>query len=289
MHEKLTISCSNLRGLNKNPKLNLKMQHLNKHLESIIKVVIDDHADNNTIKQLRMKYKIELSQYEINGNFSKHRGILVLTKKSSGYTTTNFKLIDATDTLQFDAIGPDGTIYNIVAIYAPSGNNSDYFKTVHNKTTISDNKYQILIGDLNLTLNPELDRVNYKHEYDSHTQGRAVINNWITNDEYVDTFRYLHPNTRGYTYRKDSDKSQMSRLDYCLVSPSLIDKISSCEHKFTTASDHASIIIEIDTNIERNGKGTFRAPPFIQNDPEYVKLAIDSIIDTQLGSKQDTP
>ena len=103
------------------------MQHLNKHLDSTIKIVVDAHTDNNIIEQLRMNYKIDLSQYDIHGNFAKHRGILVLTKKSSGYTTTNFKLIDETNRLQFDAIGPDGTIYNIVAIYAPDGNNSTCF------------------------------------------------------------------------------------------------------------------------------------------------------------------
>ena len=139
------------------------MQHFNKHLDSTIKIIVDAHTDHNTIKQLRMHYKIELSQYDINGNFAKHKGILVLTKNLSGYTTTNFRLIDETDTLQFDAIGPDGTIYNIVAIYAPSVNNLGYFNNLHNEITVKDYIYQILIGDFNITLNPELDRVNYKH------------------------------------------------------------------------------------------------------------------------------
>ena len=235
-----------------------------------------------------MHYKIELSQYEINSNFAKHRGILVLTKKSSGYITTNFKLIDETDTLQFDAISPDGTIYNIVVIQAPEGNNSGYFNNLHREITTKDNTYQILIGDFNLTLNPELDRVDYKYEVDHHTQGKAVINTWITYEEYIDVFRYLYPNTHGYTYRNDSNKDQKSRFDYCLVSPNLIDKISNWEQKYTTASYRASTIVDIDTINEHSGKGAFRAPPFIQNDPEYVKLAIDSILYRQLKCKKET-
>ena len=50
-------------------------------------------------------------------------------------------------------------------------------------------------------------------------------------------------------------KIKKSRLDYCLVTPNLIEKISNMEHKFTSASDHASIIIEIDTEHEIGGKG----------------------------------
>ena len=36
------------------------------------------------------------------------------------------------------------------------------------------------------------------------------------------------------------------------------------EHKFTSASDHASIIIEIDTEIEHGQNGTFRPPPIFK-------------------------
>ena len=179
------------------------MQHINKHLDSTIKIVVDAHADHNTIEQLRKNYKIEMAQYEISGNFSKQRGILVFTKKASGYTTTNFKLLDETNTLQFDAVSPDGTIYNIIAIYAPDGNNAPYFKKIHEQIQIQKNHYQILIGDFNLTLNPELDRINYKYEKDNHAQGRAEINSWILNNEYLDVYRFHYPSTHGYTYRSD--------------------------------------------------------------------------------------
>ena len=49
---KLKISCSNIRGLNNNAKTQIKMQHINQHLDSTIKIVVDAHADN-TIDQLR--------------------------------------------------------------------------------------------------------------------------------------------------------------------------------------------------------------------------------------------
>ena len=53
--------------------------------------------------------------------------------------------------------------YNIVAIYAPD--------------------YQILMGDFNLTLDPNLDRNKYKNNYDNHSTRRAVVNSWITEEE----------------------------------------------------------------------------------------------------------
>ena len=45
------------------------------------------------------------------------------------------------------------------------------------------------------------------------------------------------------------------------------------------------MIIEIRTEAEEHGKGTFRAPPYIQNDKLYHKLASKVIIDTILENK----
>ena len=75
----------NVRGLNKSPKLESKMTHILRHLDTDIKVIIDTHADQNTLGMLRKEYRIELAKYEIIGNFTKKRGIMVLTRKSCGY------------------------------------------------------------------------------------------------------------------------------------------------------------------------------------------------------------
>ena len=83
----------------------------------------------------------------------------------------------------------------------------------------------------------------------------------------------LYPDIKDYSYRCNSDKTQKARLNYALVSPNLIDQISQVEHCITNASDHATISIEISTDIEKQGQCIFRAPPYIQNNPKYVKLA----------------
>ena len=67
----------------------------------------------------------------------------------------------------------------------------------------------------------------------------------------------------------------------------LINKVSKVEHCFTNTSDHATISIEISTDIEKQGQGIFRAPPYIQNDCNYIKLAEDVILESQLKCKKD--
>ena len=110
---------------------------------------------------------------------------------------------------------------------------------------------------------------NYTNNYkgDNHAKAWGVINSGILNEDYVDAFRYFYPNDKSYTYRWDCDKTKKARLDYVLVTPNLTDKSMDIEHKFTISSDHESIIIELAMNVEKQGKGIFRAPPSIQNDP----------------------
>ena len=57
------------------------MTHILKHLDTDVKVIVDTHTDEFTIGKLRKEYKIEMAKYNIIGNFSKDRGIIVLTKK----------------------------------------------------------------------------------------------------------------------------------------------------------------------------------------------------------------
>ena len=244
------------------------MAHILTHLETDVKILVDTHADENTLGMLRKEYKIDMAKYNIIGNYSRERGVMILIKKSCGYTSSNLKLLDSSDTIQFDLNSPDGMVYNVVAIYTPDGErNAPYWTTLHGLLTRKHSK-QILIGDFNTTLDPILDRCNYST--DNHCKGRQVINSWLKGEEYLDAYRYLYPETKGYSWRWDgnrrSGKDLKGRIDHCLVSPDLIEKVIDVNYQYNTASDHASISVEIETDEEVYGKGTFRVLPNIQNE-----------------------
>ena len=96
------------------------MQHILSNLGSDIHIVVDSHDDDHTLDILKKDYKLELAQFNIDGNLIKNWGILVLTKKNCGFLSKNFKIIDKENAIQFDVISPNNTTYNIVAIYAPN-------------------------------------------------------------------------------------------------------------------------------------------------------------------------
>ena len=69
---KLTITCSNIRGLNKGPNLSYKIQHLLKNLNADVRIVVDSHCDNQTLQALKKEYKLEIAQFNIDGNLVKN-------------------------------------------------------------------------------------------------------------------------------------------------------------------------------------------------------------------------
>ena len=265
------------------------MIHLMSHLDADVKILVDPHLDKDHLVKLKNRYKKYLSGYNVDGNYSLKRGVMVLISRACGYTYNNMILLDDTDTIQFDLISPTGETYNIVAIYATNhiAQAEEYFKKLHEDVFRSNNEHQIIIGDFNTTLCPEMDRIQYKK--DTHVKTREIINAWLSRGEYIDSYRHLNPDVRSYTWRcQNKGSKQFGRLDYGLVTPGLMDKIIRVEHQYTRSTDHCSIIIEIDTGEERNGKGTFRAPTNIHNDAKYIELARECMIEAQLRCKTDT-
>ena len=75
----------------------------------------------------------------------------------------------------------------ILGCYAPSDGDQpeNFFKC---KDILKKEKHGLIVGDLNTTLNPTLDRKNYKT--DNHKRSRMVINNGIANEKIIDCYRF---------------------------------------------------------------------------------------------------
>ena len=70
----------------------------------------------------------------------------------------------------------------------------------------------MIIGDLNTTLDPTLDRKNQKT--DNHKKSRLVINNWISENEIQDFYRFTNGSEQIWTYKvkEKHDLTLKSRL-----------------------------------------------------------------------------
>ena len=121
----------------------------------------------------------------------------------------------------------------IANIYGPNADDSSFFHSFF--TSLSDHMDNtIIIGDFNLPLDSGMDRL-------STTGSLRNLQFTNMNDFGVcDALRFHNPTLREYTFFSPVHHSY-SRLDYFLVSSSLISDIPETEIHPITISDHAPV------------------------------------------------
>ena len=127
------------------------------------------------------------------------------------------------------------------------GPNSDtpafYAETAFKKILDWQPDFTICGGDFNLVLDPKIDMKNYIHVNNPLARQELIQQMQIFN--LIDVWRELNPDEKKYTWRKYNDNKQ-SRLDFFLVSSSLLPYIKKADIKPGFCSDHSSITLEID-------------------------------------------
>ena len=111
----------------------------------------------------------------------------------------------------------------------------------------------IIAGDFNVAHQP-IDLKNNKANYNKTAGYTQIEIDGITtmiNDGFIDSFRYLHPKKIAYTYWnyrfKARERNTGWRIDYFLISKSLLNKIKSVDILSQYyGSDHCPIILELD-------------------------------------------
>lgn len=110
----------------------------------------------------------------------------------------------------------------------------------------------LVCGDFNVA-NQEMDVYNEKLEKDKGgmtKEERFGFNTYLLN-QLVDVYRLKNPEERKYTwwsyYERGREKGEGWRIDYWLISPSLVDKVNSIEILDDIyGSDHCPVLLDID-------------------------------------------
>ena len=129
----------------------------------------------------------------------------------------------------------------------------------------------ILGGDLNTHLDPKLDKQHSSNDkkFDKTEFANSIIN--FCNDfSLVDCWRILHLEQMRYTWRQPNPIRQ-SRLDYWLISSSLLNRINISDIQPSYKSDHSLITLEMKPDKPtRRGPGMWKFNVSLLKDPDYV-------------------
>ena len=134
--------------------------------------------------------------------------------------------------------------------------------------------YSIFLGDFNVTINPNLDNKNYVGN--NNPLARRSLKDKMEEFELLDVWRELNPLEQKFTWKKFRE-NKMARLDYFLVSSSLLPYIQDTDIFTGSFSDHSGIFLDIDFSRFKQGRGFWKFNASLLKNKEYVDKIKDVI------------
>ena len=232
-------------------------------------------CDTRICKSIENIIKQEWEGVCIFNSFSSQaRGVAIFIKKDSTAKVLD-KFVDDGGNLLAILIEFQNKRILLEGVYGPNTDSPAFYSDyVFKKIADWRPDFSIFAGDFNLVLDPQKDLKNYQHV--NNPLARQELINQMQNYNLVDIWRELHPDEKIYTWRKYNE-NKMSRLDFFLVSSSLLPFIQNAEICSSFCSDHSSINLEIDFSKFRRGKGFWKFNSSHLKDPAYIEKIKNTI------------
>ena len=247
---KLSVISCNCQGLGDFKKRKDVFCYLREKKQDIY-FLQDTHFEKKMEKQLRTEWGYESFFASYN---SQSRGVAILLNN-----TFDFKV-------SFVETDPDGNYIilklntierniTLVNIYGPNRDNPDFYSKINKKIEEQNLTNIIWAGDWNLVINPNLDYHNYKHNNNPRAQEKVIE---VMNErELVDVWREMNPEIMQYTWRR-LRPLQQSRLDFFLISDTLIPFVKDSKILNGYRSDHSFVSIDLEFKKEEKRRNFWK-------------------------------
>ena len=157
----------------------------------------------------------------------------------------------------------------LINLYGPNDDNPVFYQNLFNKIENLDTKNLIICGDWNLVMNYEIDTKNYRKK--NNVKARETVLNYMDKLDLLDIWRKTHETVKRYTWRQNFYK-KLARLDFFLISETLLDIYANSEIKQSYKSDHSPVQLEIFISKTQKGKGIWKLNNSLLLDEELNTL-----------------
>ena len=180
------------------------------------------------------------------------RGVCILLPREMNFTVSKVDK-DEQGRLIICQINIQENNITLVNIYAPNEDDPVFFQTVIKRLeNFTENK--IVMGDYNLVINPELDRL--QSTYNNH-KAAEIVTSWMQDSHVEDIWRNRNPDVRRFSWYASRIKTA-SRIDFALIDQGLCDQVVSCEYSTGVHTDHSAFYLAIDMTENERGRGYWK-------------------------------
>ncbi len=127
----------------------------------------------------------------------------------------------------------------------------------------------VIGGDLNFGLNKEMDRLSTAGTQ-RNWESTNIVKQYMSDYGLCDAWCSFHPNRKEYTFFSHVHHSY-SRLDYFLVSSSLLSDISDTEINHIAVSDHAAVSLTLVNKKATPPSNNWRFNTSLLKDDDFIK------------------
>ena len=196
------------------------------------------------------------------------KGVCILIKKELDYKIVNLNS-DPDGRYIICDIRLDGKNLCLVNIYAPNRDSPAFFTNLmHRLRHASENK--IIMGDFNLTLCNEIDRLN---TYTNNNKSKEIVIELMEQFSLQDIWRVRNPEQKQYTWyrKKRNEDIQASRIDLALTDTTLnIENVTFYPAIYT---DHRAIFLSIDlTQGQKRGPGYWKFNNSLLKNKDFLEF-----------------
>ena len=169
--------------------------------------------------------------------------------------------------------------YNIINVYGPNCDDDKFFNELVQNVKRDEAIHTIVGGDFNVVRDPFADRGS---GIVFHPRAKRVLDNFLAEEDFADIWRNFNPDKKWFTWMKLHARHTWSRIDYFLVSPSLLTRCTNCEIIANTASDHSLVSLDIDPATPKRGPGVWKLNDEMLQDNtfcEYLNQYLSELIE----------
>ena len=262
-----------MRGLGNRTKRKAIMHYL-KDKQLDIAFLQETHSTNKLLKQFEIEWG---NKWFAASGTSQARGVAIVFKNKSSITV-NKSFVDHEGRYVICNVSMDGTEYTLCNLYAPNEDSPKFFEKLFKIIDKVACENVIIGGDFNLTLDPELDRLNSLY---NNRKATEFVKKAMETFNMEDIWRNRNPENKRYTWYKRHNGMSASRIDYFLVNQGVSPKIKNMEISWTNRTDHSLVTMSVEDNTLKRGPGIWKLNNTLLKDDNFCEL-----IKTTIGESE---
>lgn len=270
----ISIVSFNVRGLRNRVKRRTIFRHFRIYYPHSIAIIQETHSRPSMVHSWSCEWAGSI--YFSHGTESGQGGVAILFPSQFPHCTSEIET-DEEGRIVCAKVGLDSNPIIIIGVYAPAADNQtdkcNFLNKIRDMLNCFGNHNTFLVGDFNIRLQP----IDSDNDNMLINRASTKLRNLLDEFSLEDSWRYQHPKTRKYTWRR-LNPLQQSRIDYIFTSLSLLlNNPVKTKIEAGISSDHNFVFIDVELNSDRRGPGLWVYNNTLLNDELHIEAVRNEI------------